>query len=398
MFGFRTLIFKRSYILLSFILLFSCNENKKRIKTTHEQPITVENDSLENILAKLNAKQKSHRLDSLFNHLQKRAGFNGNVLIAQQGTIIFRGSYGYSRRDTKDSLKLTSAFQLGSSTKPITATAVLMLKDRGLLDLSQTVDEFFPDFPYKKITVKALLTHRTGLPNYMYFCDNLYCYKDEPLTNDALLKIMTEKHPTRYSPPNKKFNYSNTNYGLLACIIEKVSGKTYSEFVTDEIFKPLYMFNTWVSDPKTNNLHTSKTIGYETNWKKYDDDYLDGVLGDKNIFTTVDDLFLFDQAMHSGQLLKEETLKEAYTGASRESRGERNYGYGWRLINRKDGTKIAYHNGWWHGYNNVFWRRLNDKTTIIVLSNRINRGVYQVDGILNIIDGSEAESENNLSL
>lgn len=382
-------------ILVQLFILESCGEASSRQQlnaaTTFADTISFENDSLKKVRSTINANQKARQLDSLFRKMAKHHLLNGDVLIAQYGQIIYKNSFGYRRRKPDDTLTLNSAFQMGSSTKPITATAILMLKEKGKLNLSQTVDEFFPDFPYKKITIKSLLTHRTGLPNYMYFCDPLYQCKEEPMSNAELLKIMIEKHPPRYSAPNRRFQYCNTNYALLASIIEKVSGKSYAQFLTDEIFIPLGMTHTWVSNIPTDSLNPNKTIGYETNWKKYDVDYLDGVLGDKNIFTTVDDLFLFDQAMYTEKLLSKATIREAYRGDSRKHFDNHNYGYGWRLRGDRKGVQVAYHNGWWHGYNNVFWRRLKDKTTIIILSNKINRGIYQVENILQILDESGSE-------
>ncbi|MBI2269293.1 MAG: beta-lactamase family protein [Bacteroidetes bacterium] len=389
--GFRSVFFSCGLQCIATVVIISCGLPQNRpAKGTH---ITVgsnslQNDSIEKIRARLNTNEKAQRLDSLFKYMFLHGGFNGNILVAQQGQVIYKKSWGYANYETKDSLTLNSVFQMGSSSKPLTATAILILKEQGLIRLSQTIDEFFPDFPYKKITVKDLLTHRSGLANYMYFCDSFYCYKNIPLSNDELLKLMITNHPLPYFKPNRRFEYSNTNYALLVNIIEKVSGVSYADFMKQEIFKPLGMNNSRISITDTIDLNHNKTTGYEGNWKKYDIDYLDGVLGDKNIFTTVDDLFLFDQALYTVQLLKKETLDEAYSGTSHEYPGQRNYGYGWRLIDEKDGTKIVYHNGWWHGYNNVFYRRLKDKTTIIILSNKINRGIYHIEGILNILDGS----------
>ncbi len=349
-------------------------------------------DSLAGEHLKVHQGQKTKQLEALFKTKFKTSGFNGNILIAQHGQIIYKGSYGVADFKTKYPLTLNSAFQLGSSSKPLTAMAVIILHEKGLLKYTQTVDEFFPDFPYKKVTVKSLLTHRSGLPNYMYFCDSLYCCQDRPISNDALLKLIIEKKPPLYAQPNRKFEYCNTNYSLLVNIIEKVSGKKFAEVMRTEIFRPLGMKNTWVSNPDSNKLHKEKTIGHKANRKQYDDDYLDGILGDKNIFTTIDDLFLFDQALYAGTLIKKESLDEAYTGASKEHPGKRNYGYGWRMIEEKNGDKIIYHNGWWHGYNNVFYRRIKDQTTVIILSNKITSGIYHIDDVLAILDGTDKAS------
>ena len=159
----------------------------------------------------------------------------------------------------------------------------------------------------------------------------------------------------------------------------------------EEIFKPIGMTHTWVSHPDSNKAHTNKTIGHKANRQHYYDDYLDGILGDKNIFTTVDDLFLFDQAMYHRKLISDSSLKLAYTGASNEHRGKRNYGFGWRMIEEKNGAKVIYHNGWWHGYNNVFYRRVSDQTTVIILSNKITAGVYNIEDVLKILDGAKGD-------
>jgi len=378
----------------AFLFFFSCKDSSAPppplLTPVKISPLT--NDSVEKLKTKLNVRKKRQELASLFEAKFKHAGFNGNVLIAQQGIIIYKGSFGLADFKTKDSLTIGSAFQLGSSSKPLTAMALILLHEKGLLNYTQTIDEFFPKFPYKGITIKQLLTHRSGLPNYMYFCDSLYCCPDKPMSNDDLLSLMCEKKPPPYALPNKKFEYCNTNYSLLVNIVEKVSGRKFGAFMKEELFEPLGMVHTWISDRDSNGLHKNKTTGHKANKKHYDDDYLDGILGDKNIFTTVDDLFLFDQALYNGKLIKKESLDEAFTGASKEHPGKRNYGYGWRMIEEKNGEKIIYHNGWWHGYNNVFYRRLKDKTTIIILSNKITYGIYRVDDVLSILDGTPSSS------
>jgi CubicO group peptidase (beta-lactamase class C family) len=323
-----------TFSLLSAYLLFSsCTGNAPR---PVEKPILKDSiaapDTLKQLGLKLHAAQKARQLEVLFKTKFKTAGFNGNILIARQGFVIYRGSFGVSDFKTNDPLTLQSAFQLGSSSKPLTAMAVIILHEKGLLKYTQTVDEFFPDFPYKHITIKSLLTHRSGLPNYMYFCDSLYCCKERPLSNDALLRLIIDKKPSLYAQPERKFEYCNTNYSLLVNIIEKVSGKRFTDVMNDEVFKPLGMKNSWVNNPDSNKLHKNKTTGHKANRKHYDDDYLDGILGDKNIFTTVDDLFLFDQALYKGKLIKKESLEESYKGASKEHPGKRNYGFGWRMI------------------------------------------------------------------
>jgi CubicO group peptidase (beta-lactamase class C family) len=154
----------------------------------------------------------------------------------------------------------------------------------------------------------------------------------------------------------------------------------------DNIFRPLGMNNTWVHDPASKVIHALKTKGYNASGRPEDDTYADDVVGDKGIYSTVEDLFKWDRALYSDALLKPATIADAFKGYSNEHKGKRNYGYGWRTIDDGKNPKIIYHNGWWHGYNTLFMRRPSDGTTIIVLSNKYNRSTYKVQGVLEILD------------
>jgi CubicO group peptidase (beta-lactamase class C family) len=337
---------------------------------------------------KIHAKEKAYRIDTLFKNKVRNTGFNGCVLVAQHGQIIYRSAFGYSDFKTKDSLKLNSAFQLASASKTLTAAAILLLKDQGKLSLSDPITKFFPDFPYSGINIQMLLTHRSGLSNYIYFCEP-YCerpnkYQNSCFDNAAVLDIIKTHKPEVYAQPGKKFEYCNTNYALLALVVEKVSGMNFPDFMDVNIFKPLGMKNTWVNTSGTERRN--KTLGYNGLGKPETDTYADDVFGDKGIYSTVEDMFKWDQALYSEKLLKKNTIEEAFIGYSNEHKGKRNYGYGWRMIDDGKNPKMIYHNGWWHGYNSLFLRRPSDKTTIIVLSNKYNRSAYQVQGVLAILD------------
>ncbi|HSH64924.1 MAG TPA: serine hydrolase domain-containing protein, partial [Bacteroidia bacterium] len=240
------------------------------------------------------------------------------------------------------------------------------------------------------ITVHDLLTHRSGLGNYLYFgealCDSKNCYHGTILNNSNLLTMMMNEKPPAYFIPARKFSYCNTNYALLASIIEKVSGMSYSDFMDQRIFKPLGMTHTWVHAIQADSTHKNKTMGHTSFGKLEEEDYADEVLGDKGIYSTVGDMLLWDQAWYSEKLLKKKTIEEAFTGYSNEHKGKRNYGYGWRLLDIAKNNKVVYHHGWWHGYNSVFFRRPSDRTTVIILSNRDNHSLYQIQDILEILD------------
>ena len=369
--------------------IFSCKNPPTPPTQIEEYPIVVNQDSINKIRKEIKANEKEQKLNVLFKNKVKKAGFNASVLIAQRGQIIYKNAFGYANYKTKEPLKVNSAFQLSSTSKPFTATAILQLYDRGKLNLSDNVKKFFPDFPYPNINIFMLLTHRSGLSNYVYFgepyCDENNCYNGKTFDNNSVLHIMKTDKPVAYYAPNKKFGYCNTNYAILASIVEKVSGMRFADYMDQNIFKPLGMKNTWVhtkNDPKDKNI----TYGHDAAGRMEQDTYADDVVGDKGVYSTVEDLFLFDQALYTNKLLKKKTLEQAFTGYSNEYKGKRNYGLGWRLTDSGDGNKVVYHNGWWHGYNSIFFRRLSDQTTVIILSNKDNRTIYKIEDILSIIN------------
>jgi CubicO group peptidase (beta-lactamase class C family) len=153
------------------------------------------------------------------------------------------------------------------------------------------------------------------------------------------------------------------------------------------------MNNTWVYDLLNDTVSSHRTKGYESNWKFSGIDYLDGVTGDKGIYSTVEDLLKWDRALYAGELIKKSTLEEAFVPAGKKRKSFKNYGYGWRIIGDDDADKIVYHNGWWRGYNTSFVRRLSDETTIIILGNRHSRNIYDIKSILSLLGGSTADLE-----
>jgi len=397
------MITKVSYFILFIFLtntFFSCADS---CSSTKAKEAIVHSDSIALFRKKINADKKEKQLDSLFKSRVQIQGFNGSVLIAQEGFIIYQKAFGFANLKTRDTLKTNHSFQLASVSKTLTAAAVLLLKDQNKLSLNDDVTKYFPNFPYKGISIDLLLSHRSGLPNYIYACEQ-YCekpniYNGKKFDNQAMLDLLIEKKPDAYALPNKKFEYCNTNYAILALIVEKVSNQSFAEFMQEHIFTPLKMENTWVGNSTYDSLHTKKAIGYKSNGKPEDDVFADEIVGDKSIYSNPEDLFKFDQALYSNKLLKKETLEEAFKGYSHEHKGKRNYGLGWRLIDDAKTPKIIYHNGWWHGFNTVFYRIPEQGITIIILSNKYNRGVYNVSDILSILNGkttadSSSEEEN----
>ncbi|MFI5135907.1 MAG: serine hydrolase domain-containing protein, partial [Chitinophagales bacterium] len=336
-------------------------------------------------------------IDTFFKNKVKHAGFNGSVLVADHGKIIYQNSFGYSQYESKKPLTDSSQFQLASASKPFTATAVLILRDKGEINLDDLVSKYLEGFPYDSITVRMLLTHRSGLGNYVYLFDSMKIPADSFITNQQVLDYFIQNKPSLQAAPGHHFQYCNTNYALLALIIEKVSGESYAQFLNENIFLPCHMHYTFVSDARSNHLFPNETLDYRgTHWSRVPPVPYDGVVGDKGIYSTPFDLYLFDQALDHGLLLKKETLDEAYKGYSYEKPGIRNYGLGWRLKEFPNGEKLIYHNGWWRGYNSVFDRRPDRGICVAVLTNKYNRNAYNLNGLfdlLHITDGETDEDE-----
>lgn len=393
-------VFLTLYILLCGFCFTFCQHNGTRTPTGFVQtvvnPALYQNHDKEKIDLQDSAiVKKIHALDCYFEDKVK-GGFNASVLISYKGTPIFERYYGYKDYQTKERLTSKSTFQIASTSKTFTSGAILLLLQQNMLSLDDTLEKFFPNFPYKGISVRMLLNHRSGLPNYLSFSEEYWKNKKQFMANEDVLKMMYKFRPKALNAPDTHFRYNNTNYVLLALIVEKLSGMPFCDFLHQNIFIPLGMLDTWLYDPLSER--PSATRGYKgSRWLEDDIVYTDGVFGDKGIYSTVQDLYKWDQALYSPNFIRPEILSLAFTPQSFEKAGNKNYGLGWRMQDQSDGTRLIYHNGWWHSYNSVFSRKISDKTTVIILSNHYNQGVYKIQQVWDILygDGVVATSEDD---
>ena len=345
-------------------------------------------DSTPIIFTQINGALKKQQLDTFFNHRFVDGKFSGCVLVAQRGVVLYKKAFGWANHEKRDSLEITSSFQLASVSKQFTAAAIMLLHQEGKLNYDDTVGKFIPGFFYHGITIRELLTHRGGLDKYTNICDNYYRDKGcEPgeFNNDSAIAIMSMLRVRPFRDPDKKFEYSNTGYVILASLVEKISGKPFHQFMLEEFFTPLGMNHTWLAtDGKE---HKEKTKGYFGKWSWWRDNFLDGVTGDKGVFSSVEDLFIWDRALKNGTIIKPEILKDAFLGYSPDLATKRywNYGFGWRTITFDDGANAAFHNGWWHGFTTAFYRGLSDDVTVIILCNKMNKGIYNFQPVLSIL-------------
>lgn len=373
-------------VFLGFLILISplsCNFTGEKTKKENAALVQAKKDSLTLSYNEQNAHPELHEYMS---RLHQRSGFNGNVLIAKNGKILYQNTMGWANQLMRDSLQITSRFELASVSKPLTATGVLKLWESGKLDLEQEMTDFFPDFPYPGVTVKQLLTHRSGLPNYIYMLDEVWAEKGVGVSNRDAVSLLISNKPERYSAPDRRFFYNNTNYMLLASIIEKVSGQDFAVYMQENIFEPAGMKHTAVYSKAVYDKIPTHVIGHDKVWRRsVVQNFLDGPVGDKGIYSTVQDLFLFDQALDEGRLLKKTTLDSAYQAYSKPDKGIFSYGLGWRTFDA-DGHKIVYHAGWWHGFKNLYVRDLENNITIVLLSNMANNSLLNLDRLYEILD------------
>ena len=311
-------------------------------------------------------------IEHLYDSILKKHNFNGSILVAKNGEVLLEDNHGYSNPVTKDTITSSTTFHLASVSKTFTGMAVMKLWEENKLSLEDSLQTFFPEFPYKGITVRMLLNHRSGLPNYVYFMTQDRAWRRKIATNNDMLQFMIDKKPALYSYPDRGFHYCNTNFALLALIVEKVSGQTFPEYMKNTIFTPLGMTNTFVFSKQDSADYKPS---YQPNNRPFPLESIDGIYGDKNVYSTVNDMFLWDQAIYSNRVVSQSTYEEATKPYSLERPSVHNYGLGWRLMMLPN-SKIVYHNGWWHGNNTVFTRLVNDTATIIILSNRFNKAIY----------------------
>ncbi len=372
-------------LLIISIFFFSCSSSPSE-KRKRER--TISDEELDSIALIYDAKKADPRYEEFVMRLHKRSGFNGNVLIAKKGKIIYEKAIGWADYLHRDSLKINSVFELASVTKPFTSVGIMMLVEDGKLRLDQDVKEFYPDFPYDGITVRMLLSHRSGMMNYVYFVDGLWKSqkKDERpgISNQDVMKLIAEHKPNPYMKPDKKFHYNNSNFMVLAAIIEKVSGQRYSQFMAENVFKPAGLKNTAVYSKAEYEKIPVDVVGHDRIWRRsVAQNFLDGPVGDKGIYSTIHDLFLFDRAMRNGRLLKKSSLDSMYAPRNEMQKGHFNYGYGWRTFENSK-HKVVYHTGWWHGFRHIYLRQLDEDITVILLSNLTNGSLLKLDELYDL--------------
>lgn len=351
-----------------------------------------------------NQKEKIHpaaqKLDEFLSAQQKYFRFNGNVLIAENGTVIFQKSYGFANFDTERLLNDSSVFELASVSKQFTATAILLLKDKGKLQLTDSLRHFFPELPYSHITIRHMLTHTSGLPDYEWPMREKWG-KTKIATNSDVIAFLAKEKLAVLFEPGKKWEYSNTAYALLASIVEKVSGQSFAEFLKQTIFQPLGMTHTRIYNTRRSLKDTIANYAYgylfNDSLKKHllPDSipyfnyviYLDGIQGDGVVNSTTNDLLKWDRAIKNHTLLKEETQNEMVKSqAIIDTVNNTGYGYGVFLEKNAFGNMIS-HSGGWPGYSTFLARNKDKDQTFVLLSNNSSNSPAISNSLQHILEG-----------
>ena len=325
-------------------------------------------------------KPGSYRIDSLF---AKQKDFSGVILIAENGESIYHKAFGYREFADQIPLQTSDIFELASVSKQFTAMIIMMLKEKGKLNYDDSVSKYL-DIPYKGITVRNLLTHTSGLPDYQDIMDK-YWDKSNVAGNPDCIEYLNKYAPPKKFEPGEKYEYSNTGYLLLASIAEKASGNDFIELCRKWIFKKLKMKSTDIRTLEEKKATKNFAIGHiyveeRNKWIRADSfpssDYtiwLGNRKGPGRISSTAADLLKWDKALYTEKLIKQSTLQDAFTPMKLNDGSLSNYGFGWSLRTDTAFGKIVSHTGDNPGYKTLIIRYIDKKKTIIVLNNNAHR-------------------------
>jgi len=369
-------------LLLLILVLSSCTKPKKVELSDAELPKDAlpKMKPLTNEVPKLTAEyinSTKRAIEVFYNKNWPNKSLNGSFFVAKNGQIIYEKYEGYANFRDKTLITADTPLHLASVSKVVTATAVLKLVNAKKIDLDQKVNTILKEFPYPDVTIRTLLNHRSGMRSYSYFTDKKDIWdRHNILTNQDILTLMATKDIGLESKTDTRFAYCNTNYAMLALVIEKITKLSYKEAMKKMIFEPLGMKNTFVMDYEKDRKNVAPS--YKGNKVEIGMDFLDAIYGDKNIYSTPRDLLKLDRARAASTFLEPELLKQVYIGYSNEHKGLRNYGLGIRMTQWETGQTLYYHNGWWHGNTSSYVTLRKENVTIISLSNKFSRMPYNI--------------------
>lgn len=321
---------------------------------------------------------KSSKIDAMFEAFAQPDVPGASVMVIQDGKVLYAKAFGLSNLPEKTSCFTETNFRLASLTKEFTAMSILMLAEKNQLSLDDPIIKFFPEFPDygKEITIRQILNHRSGLLDYE---DYMPADLTIPLSDRNVLYILRQQNKT-YFTPGSEFRYSNTGYAFLALIVEVVSGKTFAEFLKANIFDPLQMKNTLAYEAGLSKI-PNRAFGYAKEGNTFvpsDQSLTSSVLGDGGVYSSVVDLYKWDQALYTEKLVSKKMLNQAFTpGSSTSDMEGSGYGFGW-YIGKYHGTNNFWHYGSTCGFSTRIERFPDKHFTVIILTNRRDAEISEI--------------------
>lgn len=322
----------------------------------------------------LAAQVNQQKLDRLFEGLSATGDFNGSVLVARKGEIIYEQYLGYADFEQQRPVTENTVFELASMGKQFTAMGIMILQEQGKLAYDQAVSNYLPGFPYPDVSVRHLLNMASGIPDYLDFAGQLPSNKI-PSNQDVLDFYLKEKPALQFSP-NTKFSYANINYLLLACIIERVAEQPFAAFLQENIFTPAEMgstrsYNSRFSEGELLPEYAFPYVQVKGKPVKAEENpatsYViaaSAIEGDGSIVSTPQDLLKWTNALNSELFVRTATLAEAYSAPTFEDGTKGEYGFGMYV-----GKKKVWHWGGWPGVQTAYTRYLDEDTVAIYLKN-----------------------------
>ena len=391
------------FVAIFILVLFSC---KKENSSSHENDTTLPNFGnveLDEIFKNKDNKLKNRDsivtvIDSYYKTVWEKGDLWGSFLVAKGDEILYEGYRGYTQDNKQAPVNDTVALHVASISKSITAMAVMKLIEAGKLQLDDPLTKYFPGFPYQKVTVFTLLSQRSGLPKYEYFIEKITPkpaeLSKEFISNKDILNLLIKYKPELSRETDTGFMYCNTNYALLALLVEQVTKTPFPEAMQQIVFRPLKMKHTYILEEK--DMESAAKSFYQRGPRVYPYDRLDLIYGDKNVYTTPRDLLNFSKAMFAKNFLRDDLQKMVFEPYSNERPGINNYGLGFRMKVFNENEKLTYHNGWWHGTNSVFGHLLKSNVTIIAIGNKYSSRVYTSLALSGLFENFPFETEKLL--
>ncbi len=294
--------------------------------------------------------------------------FNGSFLFFKNDSL-FQGSMGMASFEKGDTLIDDDLFQLASVSKTITGIAVLQLHQDGLLNIDDSVHWYIPNLDRRNLTIRNLLCHMSGLPDYFYFPASYWPLPGTHMKNSDVVNQLNLQPYNAFGQPGKYHEYSNTNFALLALIVENITCLDFRKYAELNIFQPAGMKYTHICNYDSIPLKDYPVGGYD-NRRIFGDIPHNGTTGDKGVYSNTVEMFLLDRILRTNDILHQGTKDLMWSPQVATNMDGGFYGLGWRM-KWIDGKKWVFHNGWWKGFRTYYWRCLDEDKCYVVLTNNV---------------------------